>query len=134
MLKYGDTTCTDAIQTIDDGTYPLWTQTQGYLKSDVIEKADTRLYQHECFSFGDRPGVYSQEMQLAWRKAVDEHCDLWGAAQYPFIHRYYELIGADISRGRINELVDPLWYGEQEPFSGVSEEIQADIDYTAREL
>lgn len=113
-------------------SYCLDTSTGSYVMSDVVRAADELLYQHECFAFGDRPGVYNGNIQIAWQRAIDDHVELWGAAYYPFIHRYYELIGADVTRAQINEAVEPIWYKNHEPET--DEQTKEAINKAARDL
>lgn len=82
-----------------------------YVMSDLVHEADHALYKHEAHSFDDgRPGEFSEEMHSAWMEAVQSHEDYWGAAYYCYMHRYFELIKAAVTRDRINELVAPMWY------------------------
>lgn len=84
----------------------------GYEKSPAIAQADHVLYQHECFSFADRPGRFDSKMQNAWTRAIDAADNLWHAPQYPFVYRYHELIGNSIPNAEINEALNTIWYKE----------------------
>jgi len=84
-----------------------------YRKSTPVAQADKRIFEHECFSFGDRPGTYHGKMQVAWQQAIESSDNLWHAPMYPFMFRYHELVGSDVSVDDLIEALTAVWYPER---------------------
>jgi hypothetical protein len=106
-----------------------------YHKSPTIAAADHQLYLHECFSFGDRPGVYHDGMQLAWGKAIANSGDLWVGPMYPFMFRYHELIGSGVTPQELIDNLEVLWYKERGPeYSGLTDEQAMSLVVAQEEL
>jgi hypothetical protein len=114
-----------------------------YHMSPTVAVADQALYGHECFSFGDRPGVYNGNMQIAWQKAIDGSHGLWSAPSYGFLYRYHELKGNmqseenpdGLTIGLINELAEAAWFSQDvTEFEGLDEEQEASVNAALGEL
>ena len=99
---------------------------EGYKKSVPVELADSVIFGHECFSFGDRPGVYSQEMQRAWTEAVEKADGLWHAPHFAFMYRWHDLLCTDMHRSEIDVLLERAWFTYPEP-EGPAEVTEAQL-------
>jgi hypothetical protein len=108
-----------------------------YEKSTPVSKADEVIFHHECFSFGDRPGIYSQEMQNAWTDAVDNAGGMWHSAQWPFMYRYHELIGTRMDQSQVDAALETLWFNYEKQDTAVedlTEEQLMEIGRSAAEI
>jgi 5'-deoxynucleotidase YfbR-like HD superfamily hydrolase len=63
---------------------------EAYVKRECIKDADNRLMEHECFSF-NRPGIYHEDIERAWLKAVERHSQWWGTPTYMYLERFAQL-------------------------------------------
>ena len=61
-----------------------------YVKRPVIASFDNKLMEHECFSFA-RPGVWHQDVENAWLKAVERHQHWWHEPTYAYLERFAQL-------------------------------------------
>lgn len=106
MQKFGDAWC--ATRVADSGRY---------IKSKVVASADHKIYQHECFMLGERPGLFNKAMHEAWEQAAEVHADTWPAPQHAFIERFIALTSASPEEIRkrldhFDEVTAPAsWYG-----------------------
>ena len=107
-----------------------------YEKSLPVAQADKCIFEHECFSFADRPGVYHGKMQVAWQAAIEASDNLWHAPMYPFMFRYFELTDKiDISKDSIVGLLTPIWYGTNTPeYKDLDEDQIASVEYALEEM
>jgi 5'-deoxynucleotidase YfbR-like HD superfamily hydrolase len=64
-----------------------------YHKSDVVAEFDHKMYEQECFNFGDRPGKFHKDMDDAWEEAMETHFDSFHAGWDMFMERYEALTG-----------------------------------------
>jgi hypothetical protein len=64
-----------------------------YGMSPIVAEFDRKMYEHECFEFGDRPGVYHEEVSKAWDFCIEENVENFHAPWDLWMARFSELTG-----------------------------------------
>lgn len=77
-----------------------------YKRSDVVREWDRKMFEHECFEFGDRPGIFHRGISEAWDKTIELHMEYFHAGWELFMRRYAELTGYE----RDEENEGWVWY------------------------
>lgn len=101
----------------ESGTLAMYGLDSRYAKSKVIEEADRKLYEHECFEIG-RPGTYHEDVESAWIEAINVHQEYWMFPAYAYVQRFRQLMGdveepLDLQADGTIDYLSGLWYKEK---------------------